>query len=83
MNQFRIIQAVSCVRFKKMRRHADELTQALGDDHDLAVLLDKLRAYRVQDAGLVEGIAKRRNATEASVLCGKRTLHALQGISRR
>ncbi len=75
MNQFRILKAVFCIRFKKMRRHADELTQALGDDHDLAVLLNKLRAYHVQDPKLVKSIGKRRNGLQERAFCAGRKLY--------
>lgn len=75
MNQFRILKMVFCIRFKKMRRYADELTQALGDDHDWAVLLNKLRAYHVQDANLVKSIKKRRSRLQEQAFSAGRKLY--------
>jgi CHAD domain-containing protein len=75
MNQFRVLNMVFCIRFKKMRRHADELTQALGDDHDLVVLINKLRAYHVQDPKLVKSIGKRRDGLQERAFCAGRKLY--------
>ncbi len=75
LNQLRLLKRCFRVKFKKLRRHADELTQALGDDHDLAILLDKLGAYCVEDASLVESIKKRRGRLQKRAFDSGRKLY--------
>ena len=75
LNQLELLKTLFCVRFKKLPQHADELTQALGDDHDFAVLLNKLRAHHVQDASLVKTIKKRRNKLQKQAFAAGRKLY--------
>jgi CHAD domain-containing protein len=75
LNQLRLLKTLFCIGFKKLRRHADELTQALGDDHDLAVLLDKLGAYHVEDARLFKSIDERRSRLQERAFGAGRKLY--------
>jgi CHAD domain-containing protein len=60
LNQLELLEAVFNVKFKKLRRHADQLAETLGRDHDLGVLVKRLRHYRVNEPALMKDIDKRR-----------------------
>jgi CHAD domain-containing protein len=63
-NEFGLLKTVFNAEFNKFYRRANELAEALGDDHDLGVLLSKLRAHEVQDRFLMKNIKKRRRALQ-------------------
>jgi CHAD domain-containing protein len=68
LNQLELLETVFDARLKKMRRRADDLADALGDDHDLGVLLAKLRRYKECDRGLVKELKARRRRLQARAL---------------
>jgi CHAD domain-containing protein len=68
LNQLELLKSVFNVRFKKLRRRADQLAEALGDDHDLAVFISKLRLYEPQARPLGKYIKKRRRKLQARAL---------------
>jgi CHAD domain-containing protein len=68
LNQLELLKAVFNTKFKKMRRHADKLAGILGNDHDLAVLLAKLRGYKECDRALLKQIRTRRRNLQARAL---------------
>jgi CHAD domain-containing protein len=64
-NEFGLLKSVFNAKFDKLHRRANELAEALGDDHDLGVLLSKLRAHEGQDRSLIKNIKKRRRVLQA------------------
>jgi CHAD domain-containing protein len=68
LNQLELLKTVFNARFKKMRRHAEDLARTLGDDHDLAVLLVKLRGYQECDRPLLKAITTRRRKLQRRAL---------------
>jgi CHAD domain-containing protein len=68
LNQLELLKTVFNTRFKKMRRHAGDLAGTLGDDHDLAVLLAKLRGYKECDRALLKAMTTRRRKLQARAL---------------
>jgi CHAD domain-containing protein len=65
LNQLGLLKIVFNAKFKKLRRRADELAEALGDDHDLGVLISKLSFYDVHDRSLIRHIKTRRRKLQA------------------
>jgi CHAD domain-containing protein len=50
LNQLDILTTVFNVKFKKYRRRTKKLAESLGNDHDLAVLLSKLRGSSLDES---------------------------------
>src|SRR5665213_2111364 len=46
LNQLELLKSVFKISFKKLRHQADDLADALGDDHDLGALMARLRRYK-------------------------------------
>jgi CHAD domain-containing protein len=65
LNQLALLKTVFNAKFRKLRRRADELAEALGDDHDLGVLMSKLRLFDVYDRSLISHIKSRRRKLQA------------------
>ncbi|HEY6456662.1 MAG TPA: CHAD domain-containing protein [Steroidobacteraceae bacterium] len=65
LNQLELLRMVFNARFKKLRRRAGRLAEALGDDHDLSVLAGKLPAREGQRGSLRKQIKKRRRKLQA------------------
>jgi CHAD domain-containing protein len=63
-NEFGLLKTVFNAKFNTLHRRANDLAEALGDDHDLGVLLSKLRARQEQDRILMKSIKKRRHALQ-------------------
>ena len=65
LNQLELLRDVFNVDFKKLHRRADRLADILGTDHDLEVLLSKLRFYDANNRSLVKHLKKRRHKLQA------------------
>jgi CHAD domain-containing protein len=65
LNQLELLRVVFNVEFKKLHRRADRLADILGTDHDLGVLLSKLRFYDANNRSLVKHLKKRRHRLQA------------------
>ena len=65
LNQLELLRDVFNVDFKKLHRRADRLADILGTDHDLGVLLSKLRFYNANNRSLVKRLKKRRHKLQA------------------
>jgi CHAD domain-containing protein len=63
--QLELLKTVFDAKFGKLGRHASQLAEALGDDHDLAMLVGKLRRYEARDPSLEKYIKKRRRKLQA------------------
>ena len=61
--QLELLKTVFNAKFDKLRRCAEKLAETLGDDHDLAVLIGKLRAY--DNPPLMKDIKRRRYKLQA------------------
>ena len=73
LNQLDLLKTVFGANFRKMRRQARELAAALGDDHDLSVLQQKLHRSEPADRGLVKEMkARRRKLQNRSAQIGKK-----------
>jgi CHAD domain-containing protein len=68
LNQLELLKSVFKVNFKKFRHQADDLAGALGDDHDLSVLVAKLGRYKECDRALVKEMKARRRKLQARAL---------------
>jgi CHAD domain-containing protein len=84
LNELDLIGSVFDVQFKKQLRRAHALTETLGSDHDLGLLLAQLRRYRIKEPSLECDIKKRRIRLQARALrLGKRLHgHSPKDISR-
>ena len=73
-----VLRPASPRRMKRLARRSHQLSDLLGDDHDLAVLLDAARErYRTLGRGelaLLRGLVSRRRARlqRAALACGRR-----------
>jgi CHAD domain-containing protein len=73
-----ILRPTSAKRMKRLARRAHALSDLLGDDHDLAVLLDaareRHRALRPGELALLRGLVGRRRARlqRGALACGRR-----------
>ncbi len=65
VNQLELLKTVFNIKFKKLRRRAHKLSEALGDDHDLSMLTGKLRTYDARDRALMKQIENRRCKLQA------------------
>jgi CHAD domain-containing protein len=68
LNQLELVHVVYKVRFKTLHRRAERLAGILGDDHDLRVLLSRLRRYDATNQHLRKYIKKRRHKLQAGAL---------------
>jgi CHAD domain-containing protein len=84
-----ILRPVSPRRMKRLARRAHTLSDLLGDDHDLAVLLDAARErYRTLGRGelaLLRALVGRRRARlqRAALACGRRVYGPKPRVWRR
>jgi CHAD domain-containing protein len=65
LNQLDILTAVFNVKFKKYRRRAKKLAEILGKDHDLAVLVSKLRRKPFDAPSETKHIKRKRSQLQA------------------
>lgn len=65
LNQLELMQTVFNARFKKLHHRAGRIAAALGDDHDLSVLIGKLRPREASERSLRKRIRKRRRKLQA------------------
>jgi CHAD domain-containing protein len=73
LNQLELLRTVFDVKVTKLRRRAHKLAEALGDDHDLGMLMGKLRTYKARDRSLMKHIESRRCELQARAFrLGKR-----------
>jgi CHAD domain-containing protein len=68
LNQFELLHTVFNVKFKTLHRRAEQLADILGDDHDLGVLLSKVRRYDAANRRLAKHVLKRRHKLQAQAL---------------
>jgi CHAD domain-containing protein len=68
LNQLELLSTTFNVKVKKLQRRAERLTDILGDDHDLVVLLSKLRRYDAPNRQLRKHIKKRRDKLQEQAL---------------
>jgi CHAD domain-containing protein len=61
LNQLELLHVVFNVEFKTLHRRADRLADILGTDHDLGILLSKLRFYNAKNRSLVKRLKTRRH----------------------
>ncbi|HEX3912475.1 MAG TPA: CHAD domain-containing protein [Steroidobacteraceae bacterium] len=60
LNQLDLLGLVFNTQFKKLRRRANRLTKALGDDHDLSMLMSELGRPAASDGGAIKHLKRRR-----------------------
>jgi CHAD domain-containing protein len=65
LNQLDILTTVFNVKFKKFRRRAKKLAEILGNDHDLAVLVSKLRRRPFVEPSDTERVRRKRCQLQA------------------
>jgi CHAD domain-containing protein len=65
LNQLDILTAVFNVEFKKYRRCAKKLAEILGNDHDLAVLVSKLRRKPHDEPSDTKRLKRKRSQLQA------------------
>jgi len=68
LNQLELLHVVFNVEFKTLHRRAYQLAEILGTDHDLGVLLSKLRFYNANNRALAMHLKKRRRKLQARAL---------------
>jgi CHAD domain-containing protein len=65
LNQLELLQAVFNAKFRKLHDGAGRIAAALGDDHDLSVLISKLHPHEASERSLRKRIKKRRRKLQA------------------
>ena len=65
VNQLELLKSVFNAKFGKLHQSAEKIADALGDDHDLGVLMSKLQAYEAPDESFMKVINKRRGKLQA------------------
>jgi CHAD domain-containing protein len=65
LNQLELLKTVFNARFRKLQRRAGRIAAALGDDHDLSILISKLRPREASERSLRKQIKKRRRKLQA------------------
>ena len=71
--QLELLKTVFNAKLGRLGRHASQLAEALGDDHDLGMLVEKLHRYDGRDPSLEKHIRKRRRELQArAIRLGKR-----------
>ncbi|MGH9641625.1 MAG: CHAD domain-containing protein [Terriglobales bacterium] len=68
LNEVELLRTVFNAKVKGLHRRADRLAKVLGEDHDLGMLLTKLRRYRAVDPSLPKLIERRRRKLQARAL---------------
>jgi CHAD domain-containing protein len=89
LNQLELLKTVFNVKVTRLRRRAHKLAEALGDDHDLGMLIGKLRTYKARDRSVIKHIESRRCELQARAFrLGKRLYthrakHVAAALARR
>ena len=68
LNELELLSTAFNFKLKKLHRRAERFTDILGCDHDLVVLLSKLRRYDASNRQIRKYIKKRRHKLQAQAL---------------